>query len=259
MEVVMKFFMTISGLTFACILLIFMPIGFVRAAPPTETEAVETGRLLATLFDSGRVVIVENQPLINDPKKGEKGFTPKAFEKQLIREFKERSGVDLANLKGANLPEMAKKLLPQLVETSKSTISDNQLLINRPGLAFKGFIPAIFGVQTIAKFSVKTGIYMKQTTFDSFLRNPNNKADEFEAAVLKKFDDPSYPRQGNKIFSEIVDDGKSARVMLPLFYIRWCLICHGEPKGDIDISGYAKEGGKEGDLGGAISVKIPLE
>lgn len=255
----MKFFMILGGLTLACILFIFMPIGFLKAAPATENEAVETGRLLAILFDAGRVVIVENQPLINDPKRGDKGFTPKVFEKQLVREFKERSGVDLANLKGATIPEMAKKLLPQLVEASKSTISDNQLLINRPGLAFKGFIPAIFGVQTIAKFSAKTGIYMKQTTFDSFLRNPDNKADEFEAEVLKKFADPSYPRQGNKIFSEIVDDGRSARVMLPLFYIRWCLMCHGEPKGDIDISGYAKEGGKEGELGGAISAKIPLE
>ena len=30
----------------------------------------------------------------------------------------------------------------------------------------------------------------------------------------------------------------------------------GEPKGEKDISGYMKEGAKEGDLGGAISVKL---
>jgi hypothetical protein len=51
-------------------------------------------------------------------------------------------------------------------------------------------------------------------------------------------------------------DGKSVRILLPLFYDKACLICHGEPKGQRDISGYPKEGAKEGDLGGAISVKI---
>src|SRR6266571_597660 len=82
-----------------------------------------------------------------------------------------------------------------------------------------------------------------------------NKADEFEAGVLKKFADPSYPRQGEKIISEQVDGGQT-RVMLPLFYGKGCLNCHGEPKGEKDISGYMKEGAKEGDLGGAISVKL---
>jgi hypothetical protein len=37
------------------------------------------------------------------------------------------------------------------------------------------------------------------------------------------------------------------------------LSCHGEPKGQPDVSGYKKEGAKEGDLGGAISVKVPLK
>ena len=37
-----------------------------------------------------------------------------------------------------------------------------------------------------------------------------------------------------------------------------CLRCHGGPKGERDISGYTKEGGKEGELAGAISVKLPL-
>ena len=44
-------------------------------------EAVETGRLLAILLDSGRVVVGANQALINDKDKGDKGFTPDVFEK----------------------------------------------------------------------------------------------------------------------------------------------------------------------------------
>jgi general secretion pathway protein A len=154
---------------------------------------------------------------------------------------------------------MAKKLLPQLVEASKQTVAENQSIINKKGVGFKGFIPATFGTQAAAKFSAKAGIYLKQTTHDGLLRNPANKADGFEAGVLQKFADPAYPRQGEKIVSEAADGGKTLRVMLPLFYGKGCLTCHGEPKGEKDISGYKKEGAKEGDLGGAISVKLPLK
>ncbi len=224
-----------------------------------EQDAAETGRLLAILLDSGRVTVGANQALINDAEKGDKGFTPEVFEKQLVEKFKERSGVDLTNLKSANVPEMAKKLLSQLVEASKQTVAANQSIINQKGVGFKGFIPATFGTQAAAKFSAQAGIYLKQTTLDGFLRNPANKADEFEASVLKKFADPVYPRKGEKIISEAAEGGKTLRVMLPLFYGKGCLTCHGEPKGETDISGYKKEGAKEGDLGGAISVKLPLK
>ncbi|MBL8044393.1 MAG: DUF3365 domain-containing protein [Nitrospira sp.] len=58
--------------------------------------------------------------------------------------------------------------------------------------------------------------------------------------------------------SEVVDGGKSVRVLLPLFYGKACLSCHGAPKGERDVTGYAREGSQEGTLGGAISVKLPL-
>jgi hypothetical protein len=221
-----------------------------------DEDAVETGRLLAILLDSGRVTVGANQSLINDPDKADKGFTPEVFEKQLAEKFKERAKVDLHNLKTEKVPATAKQLLPQLVDASKKTVADYQPVINKQGVGFKGFIPATFGTQTAAKFTAKSGVYLKQTTTDNLLRNPKNKADDFEAGVLKKFADPSYPRQGEKIVSETVEGGKSVRVMLPLFYGKGCLGCHGKPKGEKDISGYMKEGAKEGDLGGAVSVKL---
>jgi hypothetical protein len=220
-------------------------------------DAIETGRLLAVLHDSGRVTIGANQSLINDPEKGNKGFTPEVFEKQVTETFKERAKVDLANLKNERVPELARNLLPQLVETMKQVVADYQIVINKQGVGFKGFIPATFGTQAAAKFRAKTGVYLKQTMNPP--RNPKNTPDEFEAKVLKTFANRDYPRQGEKIVSETVDSGKALRVMLPLFYLKGCLSCHGEPKGEKDISGYMKEGGKEGDLGGAISVKIPLK
>ncbi|TLY36541.1 MAG: DUF3365 domain-containing protein [Nitrospirae bacterium] len=241
---------------FLALLGVFAAIGFAPSTVRAESEAIETGRLLAILLDSGRVVVGANQSLINDPDKGDKNFNPDTFEKQLTAKYKDRAKVDLDNLKSEKVPELAKKLLPQLVEAEKKTVADYQPVINKQGVGFKGFIPATFGTQAAAKFVAKTGVYLKQTTTDNLLRNPKNKADEFEVAVMKRFAEPSYPRTGEKIITEATDGGKTMRVMLPLYYGKGCLGCHGDPKGEKDISGYMKEGKKEGELGGAISVQI---
>ena len=233
---------------------IFISVGLTPATVFAADDAVETGRLMAVLHDSGRVTIGANQPLINDPDKGDKGFTPVVFEKQVTTKFMDRAKIDLDNLKNEKVPELAKKLLPQLIDSMKQTVADYQPVINRPGVGFKGFIPATFGTQAAAKFRAKTGVYLKQTQNPP--RNPKNTPDEFEQKILAKFADPAYPRQGEKILSETVDGGKATRVMLPLFMLKGCLPCHGEPKGEKDISGYMREGAKEGDLAGAISVKI---
>ena len=236
---------------------IFLGSGLSPAAALTDSETVEAGRLLAVLHDSGRVTVGANQKLINDPDKGDKGFTPQAFEKQVTEKFKERTKINLADLKNERVSETAKKLLPQLLDVMKQTVADYQPVINRQGVGFKGFIPATFGTQAAAKFRAKTGVYLKQTQNPP--RNPKNMPDDFEMKVLARFADPAYPRQGEKIISETVDGGKAVRVMLPLFMLKGCLPCHGEPKGEKDISGYLREGAKEGDLAGAISVKVPLK
>jgi hypothetical protein len=44
------------------------------------------------------------------------------------------------------------------------------------------------------------------------------------------------------------------RTLMPEYYGPTCLACHGTPKGEIDITGYPKEGASEGDLGGVISI-----
>jgi hypothetical protein len=51
-------------------------------------------------------------------------------------------------------------------------------------------------------------------------------------------------------------DQKAFRMMMPEYYASSCLSCHGSPKGETDITGYPKEGGKEGDLGAVISVTL---
>lgn len=223
-----------------------------------ESDVRETGRLLAVLLDAGRVAIGRNQPLINDPEKADKGFTADVFAAQAISLFKERTGHDLASLSTAAVPAMAKPLLERLLEESKKTVTSYQTVINMKGLKYKGLIPATFGTETGTRFQSWSGIYLKQTAPEHLIRNPKNKPDSFEIAEMKKMSDPSFPRDGEQIVSQTVDEGKTVRVLLPLFYGTACLSCHGNPKGERDITGYPREGGKEGDLGGAISVMLPV-
>ena len=228
------------------------------AVAENESTVRETGRLLAVLLDAGRIVIGHTQLLLNDPTKGDKGFTSEVFAKQTIAAFKERTGHDLSNLSASTVPEMAKPLLARLLEESQKTVASYQTVINMPGIKYKGLIPATFGTETGARFQSWSGVYMKQTAPDSLVRNPKNKPDAFESDEMKKMGEPSFPRVGEQIVSTVMEDGKTMRVLLPLFYRKDCLICHGSPKGERDVTGYPREGAQEGDLGGVISVKLPM-
>jgi hypothetical protein len=235
-------------------LLVCLPL--IAQAGPIE-DASETGRLLAILLDTGREAIAKRQELINDASKANKDFTSDVFERQVAEEFQQRTGIALANLDAAKIPPMAKPLLVRLMQESKKTIDTYQAVINVPGFAYKGLIPATFGTETATRFQSWSGIYMKQTAPSHLVRNPRNKPDEYESAAFGRFSTDPSPETSDKVFSEVTDDGKFVRVLLPLFYHRACLACHGEPKGQRDISGYPREGAQEGQLGGAISVKLP--
>ena len=74
--------------------------------------------------------------------------------------------------------------------------------------------------------------------------------------MTEKFLLASWPK--GKDFSAVADSrGRQAfRMAVPEYYAASCLSCHGGPKGDIDVTGYPKEGGNEGDLGGVISISL---
>ena len=236
--------------------LIVMPL--ISRAEPIE-DASETGRLLAILLDAGRGTIAKNQDLINDASKANKGYTSEVFERQVAEDFQQRTGIALTNLEGAQIPPMAKPLLSRLMQEAKKTIDTYQSVINVPGFAYKGLIPATFGTETATRFQSWSGIYLKQTAPSYLVRNPRNKPDDYESASFSRFSTSHSQQVPDKVFSEVTDDGKYVRVLLPLFYQQACLACHGEPKGQRDISGYPREGAKEGELGGAISVKVPMK
>ena len=240
---------------YVAVLFVLMCLPLVAAAGPLE-DASETGRLLAILLDTGRAAIANKQDVINDASKGNKGFTSDVFERQVAQEFQQRTGITLADLEAAEIPAMAKPLLARLMQESKKTIDTYQAVINVPGFAYKGLIPATFGTETATRFQSWSGIYMKQTAPSHLVRNPRNKPDEYESAAFARFAAAPSSDTPDKVLAEVTDEGKFVRVLLPLFYHRACLACHGEPKGQRDISGYPREGAKEGELGGAISVKL---
>ncbi|GMV49315.1 MAG: hypothetical protein NBKEAIPA_01359 [Nitrospirae bacterium] len=222
-----------------------------------RAEAEETSRLLAKLLQSGRIVIERNQALIDDPHKGDKGLTAEVFEQQLVQEFRARTGIDLTALRTASpsivIPPLAMELLPVLVQAGKEVVREAQVVINQRGIGYKNFIPATYGSRTSARFSKASHVRLKQTALQP--RNPKNEPDEYEASVLQWLS--ARPR-AEAYVSELTEGGQTLRVVMPIYYAKDCLSCHGEPKGDLDISGYPKEGHKEGDLAGAITVTTPL-
>ncbi len=237
------------------LLLVLLQPGLTFAVERAEVE--ETARLLAKLLESGRAVIERNQTLIDDPHKGDKGLTPELFEAELVREFRAKSGIDLTALPTAPvsivIPPLAKELLPALVQASREVVREAQVVINQRGIGYKNFIPATWGSQASARFSKSSHVRLKQTALNP--RNPKNEPDEYEASVLKWL--AGRPR-AEAYVSELTEEGQTLRVVMPIYYAKDCLACHGEPKGALDISGYPKEGHQEGDLAGAITVTAPL-
>ena len=230
-------------------------VGALASAESVSSE-VQTGRLLAILLDAGRAAVSNHQDLINDKTKGPKGFTPEVFDREMLSIFKQRTGIDLNSLDNG-VPDPAKRLMERRREDSKKTVDSFQIPINIEGVTYKGFIPATFATETARRFRNGTGIYLKQTAPDRLLRNPSNKADEYETAMMVRLaTDGQRPPDGT--VSDL-QDGKLTRVFLPLYYEKTCLACHGEPKGERDITGYSKEGGKEGQLAGLISVSVELK
>lgn len=219
----------------------------------TQQETERTAELLATLLNAGRVVVEQNQSLINDPGKGDKGFTPNVFEQLVVNEFAHETHIDLKS-PPTSLPASTKELLTLLLLAGKDVVADAQFVINQRGIGYKNFIPATFGSQAARKFSKRSKVTIKQTALAP--RNLHNTPDGYEETVLKRL--AGQPPSTTSIV-EWVDGGRLLRAMVPIYYSEDCLSCHGNPKGILDISGYPREGAQVGDLAGAISIQIPID
>jgi len=225
------------------------------AAPEADEDAMISQDLAEMLRDA-RTVISNNQDLINNPEIGDKHLTGQVVLERAVKSYEKATGSD---------PEKADpnsrhgRLLRAMMAAIVAATDDNQATINEKGTAFKGFIPAVFGRLVSEEFNQRANgeAVVKVTAPPELVRNRKARPDAWEANVIKtKLLAPGWPK--GQSYSAVVDvEGRPAfRIMVPEYYAASCLVCHGSPKGEMDLTGYPKEGGKLGDLGAAISITL---
>lgn len=229
---------------------------------PLAAGAEEDTRIalsLAKLLQAARAVISANQSLINDPNIGDKGLTGDVVLTAALENYKKATNVDPVSI---DPKSREGRLLGAEMEAIKEVTDESQDFINKKGIGFKAFIPAVFGRLVTERLKEKIGdkAEIKVTAPPQLVRNRKARPDEWELAVIKeKLLSADWPR--GEIHAELhPSKGRDAfRVMVPEYYAASCLSCHGGPKGEIDVTGYPKEGAKEGDLGGVISITLYRE
>ncbi len=225
-------------------------------AQDSDEQALDTALRLASLLRSARSVIASNQGLINDPKGGDKGLNGDHVLELATKAYLDANGSEPLN--DGQDPKEARLIAAQ-IEAIRTVMAENQATINADGVGFKGFVPAVFGRLVNETFADLVGAEarVKVTAPPDLVRNRKALPDDWETKIIETdLMSPDWPK--GTVYSETTElDGKPAfRVLVPEYYSEGCLSCHGEPAGEIDITGYPKEGGREGDLGGVISISI---
>ncbi|MEM7222510.1 MAG: DUF3365 domain-containing protein [Pseudomonadota bacterium] len=226
------------------------------ARAQVDHEEVEIALSLANMLRSARAVISANQDLINDPEIGDKGLTSAAVLENAYERYEAETGQDPRSID----PETRKgRLLAAQIAAITEVLDDNQATLNRKGQGFKGFVPAVFARLVNEQFRANIGAEaeIKVTAPKQLVRNRTALPDSWENEVIEQsLIQPDWPT-GEVYTAEAVNKGRDAyRVLIPEYYSAGCLKCHGEPKGEIDLTGYPKEGGALGDLGGVISITL---
>tara|TARA_R110002167_G_scaffold91032_1_gene244795 strand:+ start:48 stop:776 length:729 start_codon:yes stop_codon:yes gene_type:complete len=238
-------------------LLIILPMMIFAVAPArAETGDLDVALGLATMLRSARTVVAVNQTHINDPAVGNKGLSGEAVLKLAIANFAKATGTDPTTV---DPQSRYGRLLQAQMQAIVEVMDEAQTLINQPDVGFKGFVPAVFGRLVNEHFRdlVGTEALVKVTAPANLVRNRKSRPDAWEAEIISSLLMAPDWSTGKLYAAEAERGGRPAyRVLVPEYYGKGCLACHGEPKGSIDVTGYPMEGGKEGDLGGVISVTL---
>jgi Protein of unknown function (DUF3365) len=225
-------------------------------AAMATTDEEEIALNLANLLRAARAVISAKQELINDPMVGDKGLTGDVVLAETLARFEESTGIDPAAADpNSQMGQLFQAQMAAIVEV----MDEAQESINQPEVGFKGFVPAIFARLVNERFKEKVGdrAEIKVTAPTALVRNRKARPDPWESEhIEKQLLAPGWPE--GQVFSTAAQSGgrEAYRVLVPEYYTAGCLSCHGEPKGEIDVTGYPKEGGKLGDLGGVISITL---
>ena len=118
---------------------------------------------------------------------------------------------------------------------------------------FKGLHCSRVGKSVGALFSKGSDYTIRYTNFNP--RNSQDEPDAFEAQALEAFNANAAVTE----YYEVTDfqGVERFRYAQALEVDKSCLECHGEPAGEVDITGKVKEGWTLDSVGGAISIVIP--
>ena len=230
------------------------PYAAASAAPAADDMAI--AQSLAEMLRDARTVISDQQDLINNPQLGDKHLTGEVVIEQAVAKYSTDTGIDPRKLDPASRQG---RLLRAMMAAIVEVVDDNQPTINEKGTGFKGFIPAVFARLVAESFDqlAKGEAEVKVTAPLELVRNRKARPDQWETQVIeKRFLDPAWPA-GKPFSAEVETNGRPAfRDMVPEYYVESCLACHGSPKGQMDVTGYPKEGGRLNDLGAVISITL---
>lgn len=121
--------------------------------------------------------------------------------------------------------------------------------------AYQGLHCAVAGRSIGKLFTIESDYITRFVNFEP--RNSEDEPDEFEAAALAAFNESADTKdyyaithyEGREVF----------RYVAPMKIQESCLECHGGPRGEIDVTGHEKEGWELDDVGGAISIVMPMD
>ena len=221
-----------------------------------ESEGVAIAKSLAAMLSAGLVVISNNQALIDNPDIGDKGLDGKSVLEQAQKIFRETTGTDPLKIDpGSRHGRLLRVEMDAIVEVMNA----NQRGLNQRGIGFKGFVPSTFGRLVVEAFNrgAQGDAELKMTAPVEIVRNRKARPDRWEDFVIReKLTSATWPK--GELFAAVAESkGRPAfRVAVPEYYSASCLACHGKPEGQIDITGYPKEGRNEGDLGGVYSLTL---
>lgn len=167
--------------------------------------------------------------------------------------------LSLQNAQAENEAREKAEVLASEMRAAWDFVDMNQDVINRAedGTFRTKHLVCVVAAKSISMLFTTETDYSIRFTNDT-PRQAANAPDEFEQEALAAFNaDPE-----RKAFWRVVDAGDGTRVFRytePLYVTESCLECHGDPAGELDQYGYAKEGMQVGEVGGAMSIIEPMD
>lgn len=229
---------------------------YVPAFSQAPEDEAQIAKSLATMLRAGRTVISQHQDRINDANVGYKGLDGKTVLAESSKIYQAATKIDPLSI---DPKTRHGKLIRILMDSIAEVIEVHQQTLNRQGVGFKGFIPSLFARLVNEAFGRRAAglAEIKVTAPPQLIRNARARPDQWEAEVIDgKLLSAHWPK--DQPYAALAQNkGRAAyRTAVPEYYGNSCLSCHGAPKGEFDVTGYPKDGAREGDLGGVISITL---